>query len=97
LGIYTGQLLDRTVEINPAVASGYSQNIAPPFQPAFFPCARHPARVLASINPVEASPAEAGFPIKSLLNGTPVDLLISKMEVCGKSDSEVVKRELQEV
>jgi hypothetical protein len=78
-------------------AWGYSQNIAPAFHPLLFAVAKHPARVEAGINPLLASPAEAGLPMTSLLRGTPANELISNTEVWTKSVWDVVRRELQVV
>jgi len=71
---HTGKDDARTACIQDADASGNSQTIAPAFHPEFLAVARQLARVEVLMNPFEASPLVAGFPMTSLLNETLVEI-----------------------
>lgn len=64
--------------------------------PLFFACCTQVAKVEVDMNPLAASLAVAGFPITSLLNGTPL-AAISNKAVSGQVLDDVVSKLAQVV
>lgn len=65
-------------------------------QPEFLAVARQLARVDVLMNPFEASPVVAGFPMTSLFNGTPLAAIWKRAEF-GQVEDELVKSPAQVV